>query len=324
MRGERVAVLGGAGCLGTHITRVLAGAGVDVTVLSRRLPPGFPQARTAVQALPQGPSAAVLSEALAECGAEVVVNAAGATQGDARTMVQSNVRLIRNLVRAIAALPNRPRVVQIGSAAEYGAQPGRTAITELTACSPVGLYGRTKLAATDAVLEAIREGAIQGAVLRVFNPIGPVTPVNSVLGTVGTQLIRQRYLPNPLVETGSLDTYRDFVDVRDVASAVLLAVRHEAPPPVVNIARGEAVSVRSLVRRLVQISGVPARLLERPVLHQHRSQGLNWQQAALGVVQLELGWHPRYGLHTSLHDLWTAATETGVEWAGGADEVECS
>jgi nucleoside-diphosphate-sugar epimerase len=322
MRGERVAVLGGDGYIGTHITRALTAEGVRVTILSRRPPSGPLQADTAVRLLPQRPSAAALSDALAESGAEVVINAAGATQGTVRAMVQSNVRLARTLVEAAAAVPNWPRLVQIGSAAEYGAQPEGTAVTELTGCSPSGAYGRTKLAATGAVLEAILEGVVRGTVLRVFNPIGPMSPVSSVLGGVGVQLLRHRNLPNPLVETGPLDAYRDFVDVRDVASAVLLAVSHQAPPPVVNIARGQAVNVRDLVRRLVQVSGVPARVLERPVLARHRSQGLAWQQAALDVAKGELGWVPRYELHESLRDLWSAATTTGTERADDPDQTE--
>ncbi|WP_179886756.1 NAD-dependent epimerase/dehydratase family protein [Streptomyces sp. st77] len=320
MRDERVAVLGGAGYLGTHITRALLADGVQVTVLSRRPPAGSLQAGIAIQLLPQRPSAAALSHALADSAAQVVINAAGATQGDARAMVQCNVRLARNLLKAAMLVPNKPRVVHIGSAAEYGAQPEGSAVTELTECSPAGVYGRTKLAGTEAVLEAIHGGAVRGTVLRIFNPIGPMSPASSVLGGIGVQLLRQQNLPMPLVETGPLDAYRDFVDVRDVASAALLAMRHEGPPPVVNVARGEAVSVRDLVRRLVQVSGLQARLLERPVLARHRSQGLAWQQADLEVAKGELGWVPRYELHESLRDLWSAATTTVTGWAGGPDQ----
>lgn len=322
MRGERVAVLGGTGFIGTHITRALAAEDVRVTILSRRPPTGPLETGTAVRLLPQCPSAAALAEALAGSGAEVVINATGATQGTVHAMVQSNVRLARTFVEAAAAVPNRPRLVQIGSAAEYGAQPEGIAVTEMTRCSPSGIYGRTKLAASGAVLEAIHEGVVRGTVLRVFNPIGPMSPVSSVLGGVGLQLLRQRNLPNPLVETGPLDAYRDFVDVRDVASAVLLAVRHQAPPPVINIACGRAVGVRDLVRRLVQVSEVPAHVLERPVLARHRSQGLSWQQGAPDVAKKELGWVPRYELHESLRDLWSAATTTGNGRAVGPDQKE--
>ncbi|MEU5278720.1 NAD(P)-dependent oxidoreductase [Streptomyces asoensis] len=312
-------MLGATGYLGTHITRALAEDGAQVTILSRRPPDASLQKRITVQLLPQRPSAAALAAALADSEAQVVINAAGVTQGDIRAMVQSNVRLARYVLGAAATVPGRPRVVHIGSAAEYGTQPEGSAVTEVTACSPFGAYGRTKLAATDAVLEAIDEGAIRGTVLRVFNPVGPMSPAGSVLGGVGAQLAHQRTLPNPQVETGPLDACRDFVDVRDVASAVLLAVTHEASPPVVNIARGEAVGVRDLVRRLVELSGVRARLLERPALASRRSQGLAWQEAAVEIARGQLGWVPRYELHESLRDLWNAATAMAPARAGGPD-----
>lgn len=303
-----MAVLGGAGYLGSHITRLLAGEGAQVTILSRRPPDEPLQSGIAVQLLPQRPSASALSNALASSAVQAVVNAAGATCGSFRMMVQSNVGLVCDLLEAAATVPNKPRIVHIGSAAEYGAQRDETAVSELTECSPTSVYGRTKLAATGAVLESIHEGIVRGTVLRVFNPIGPMSPASSVLGGVSVQLLQQRSLPAPLVETGPLNTCRDFVDVRDVASAVLLALRLEAPPSVVNIARGQATRVRDLVRCLVQISGVPARLLERPALAPHRSQGLAWQEAAVDVARGQLGWVPRYEPYESLRDLWSTAT----------------
>ncbi|MFH8515722.1 NAD-dependent epimerase/dehydratase family protein [Streptomyces gelaticus] len=319
MRVERIAVVGAVGYLGTHITRALIEDGAQVTILSRRPPDASFQEGITVQLLPQRLSAATLAAALAGSEAQVVINAAGVTQGSIRAMVQSNVRLARCVLGAAATVPGRPRVVHIGSAAEYGFQPEGSAVTEGAACSPSGMYGRTKLAATGAVLEAIDEGAVRGTVLRVFNPVGPMCPASSVLGGVGAQLAHQRNLPNPQVETGPLDACRDFVDVRDVASAVLLAVRHETPPPIVNIARGEAVSVRDLVRRLVEVSGVRARVLERPVLASRRSQGLAWQEAAVEVAKEQLGWVPRYELPESLRDLWNAATAMATARTDGPD-----
>ncbi|WP_198348196.1 NAD-dependent epimerase/dehydratase family protein [Plantactinospora sp. KBS50] len=163
-------------------------------------------------------------------------------------LTASNVTLVRRLVAAVAELPWRPRLVHLGSVHEYGPVPAGALIREGDEPRPVSPYGRTKLLGTEAVLAAVRRGAIDATVLRVVNVSGPGTPARSLLGQVARQLYAHRCRPavanahpgpaggpglTGLATTGCaapavlrlapLRAYRDFVDVRDIADAVCAA-----------------------------------------------------------------------------------------------------
>nr|WP_322975329.1 NAD-dependent epimerase/dehydratase family protein [Actinacidiphila bryophytorum] len=64
------------------------------------------------------------------------------------------------------------RLVQLGSAAEYGPGVPGTALAESAAARPAGVYGATKLAGTLAVAGS----GLDAVVLRVFNPVGAGAP----------------------------------------------------------------------------------------------------------------------------------------------------
>ena len=112
---------------------------------------------------------------------------------------------------------------------------------------PAAVYGVTKLAGTRLVELAMAAG-LDGVVLRVFNPVGPGAPGSNLPGKVAAELHRALARGTD-VQLGSLDAVRDFIDVRDVADAVIAA----APRPrwrtcVLNIGTGRGVPVRTMVR----------------------------------------------------------------------------
>ena len=101
---------------------------------------------------------------------------------------------------------------------------------------------------------------------------------------------------------------RDFVDVRDVADAVLAAaVAPARPHPVLNVGRGLGVPVRALVTELLGISGCTVRVHEDAPAPA-RSADIPWQQADLTLTRQDLDWAPRRDLATSLTDMWEASS----------------
>ena len=74
-----------------------------------------------------------------------------------------------------------------------------------------------------------RRPVSHAVVLRVFNPVGPGAPEESLPGRVAAEL-RRALASGAEVRLGSLDAVRDFVDARDVADAVIAAAAGPAPP----------------------------------------------------------------------------------------------
>lgn len=309
-RGRRVTVFGGTGFVGRRLCADLAAAGAEVLSVARR-PPAGPYGY-GFRALDLGGCAvAELTALLEDQDPDIVVNATGSIWGLTEDQMERSCaeparRLVGALLaraaetRAGARATRRPRLVHLGSVLEYGPieRSGRTHPS--LPARPDSAYGRAKLAATDEVLSATRTGALDATVLRLANVAGPGTPAISLLGRVAARLADPA-TAEPVIELTALEAYRDYVDVRDVAEAVIRAFDAPVLGRVLDIGRGEAVSVRSLVRLLIEVSGRRAELVETPGSGGGRGE---WICVDPEPAQRLLGWTARHSPVDSLSALW--------------------
>ncbi|MDT9695238.1 NAD(P)-dependent oxidoreductase [Streptomyces sp. P17] len=286
----RILVLGFTGYLGGHVverlralpgTRVLGGGRASDADHRIDLASADPER---------------LAKTLASAAPGAVVNCAGAVAGDAVTLAEVNTRGPAVLCAALRAAAPAARLIHLGSAAEYGPGAPGVPVTESAPTSPVGLYGATKLAGT----AAIAASGLDAVVLRVGNPVGPGAPATGLPGRVAA-LLREA---GPVLRLGDLSAYRDFVDVRDVARAVELAVTATGPlPSVLNIGGGTAVQVREVVGRLAELAGFRGRIGETAP-SSARSAQVSWQCSDITAAHDTLGWRPTRTLEESLSALW--------------------
>ncbi|WP_307850373.1 NAD-dependent epimerase/dehydratase family protein [Crossiella equi] len=297
-------LLGATGFIGRHVHHRLGRLGdVEVVTVARSENPESPQH---VRLDLAGADEHTIAGLLERSEPDVVVNCAGAVGGDLAEMSACNIDLPAALVGAALAAGHRPRLVHLGSAAEYGKVMTGVPVTEHTPTRPVGVYGITKLAATRLVCLARRAG-LDAVVLRVFNPIGPGSPPGNVAGRLAQELLRAQ-AEGDEVRLGPLSAVRDFVDVRDVASAVsAAAVTPGVDEPVLNVASGEGVAVGELAKALTGIAGYTGPIGQADT-GSARSADVPWQQADISAIGKALDWRPAHSLATSLSDLWQEAT----------------
>ncbi|MER5793975.1 NAD(P)-dependent oxidoreductase [Streptomyces sp. NPDC001980] len=290
----RILVLGHTGYLGTHVAAGL------------RAVPG-------AQVLGGGRSATAdhrvdlatvrpeqLAKTLAAVAPDAVVNCAGATGGDPVALAEVNARGPAVLCAALRDAAPAARLVHLGSAAEYGPGVPDAPVTESAPTSPAGPYGATKLAGTAAVTAA----GLDAVVLRVGNPVGPGAPAASLPGRITALLREAGPDPEAVLRLGDLSAYRDFVDVRDVARAVVLAATARGPlPPVLNVGGGRAVPVRELVHALAGRAGFCGRI-EESTTGSVRSARVSWQCSDIAAAERTLGWRPAHTLDDALAALW--------------------
>jgi nucleoside-diphosphate-sugar epimerase len=289
----RVLLIGASGFIGRHVRVRAAATGFEVVTVSRSPGAGDVCLDLATAA------PADLAELIGKEAPDAVVNCGGATRGDPAELVSGNVVAVANLVGALASAP--VRLVQLGSAAEYGKVPPGKPVTESAEPRPAGPYGVTKLAGT----EIVRAARLNAVVLRVFNPIGPGMPASTLAGRIAAGLRGG----DAEVRVGSLAAHRDFVDVRDVADAVLTAVRAPGPlPPVLNVGSGRATPLREVADSLAECAGPGRRIAEDAAGGSARSAEVPWQRADIGAIGRALGWAPTIDLSTSLRDLWEETT----------------
>lgn len=296
----RIVVAGGDGYIGSRVCRgLLSVPSVSVRPLSRRVN------GSAIAPIDLVEAPVALGSMLAEYRPDVVINCAGTTSPDLRACVEAHVVATANLLAAVAKAAPGCRVIQLGSAAEYGqAVSPPLRLNEDTPPVPRGAYAVSKLSST---LLAVTHGPTLGLeciALRVFNLIGPdMTP-----GTIIPNLMRilanpERGVADP-VELGRIDIYRDFIHIDDVVSAIISAVLVGSigSGTIINVGSGEAVMVRELVRQLLDAAGHQGAIRE-VAAGTGRSVGVTWQCADIGRARNLLGWSPRRSLSDSITEL---------------------
>ncbi|WP_029892466.1 NAD-dependent epimerase/dehydratase family protein [Nocardia brasiliensis] len=299
-------VLGGTGFVGGHIANTLRDNGYRTVTVSRR--PTSTGATHCALDLETG-DAQPLIEVLRTHEPALVVNAAGSYWGaDEPQLHRSFVTATETALTALAARPDRrPRYVHLGSVMEYGPLPELGSVDESAPTEPESAYGRTKLAATELVRAAIAAGTVDGVVLRATNSIGPGVHPGSLIGKVGSALAANRD-GRARIELSPLAAHRDYIDVRDLAEAVLAAARTGDTVDVVNIGRGQALSVRELVDRLVTISEVPVDIVETAAAPTAPGTSSIWLEVATETAARTLGWRVTRSIDQALHDYWRTLT----------------
>lgn len=242
---------------------------------------------------------------LVDSAADVVVNCIGVTAGTSEQMLDSNVRVVAKVLSALSGRAD-VRLVQIGSAAEYGDTVVHRPVREADLPVPVDEHGRTKLTATRLVLGAAAQGRVRGTVLRVFDPIGPDAPQWTLVGRAARGIEDAQSSGARTVRLGSLSSFRDFIDVRDVAAAVADAgTSPHSSGALLNVGRGVAVQQRELVELLASAAGFTGEIVEAtdaPV----PAPRVGWQQADISAIHSRLGWNPTHSLAESVATVWKA------------------
>jgi nucleoside-diphosphate-sugar epimerase len=298
---KRVLLLGGHGFIGSQI-RLLFEQQAEVLTLT-----GPPSAQLDLVSADE----AAWDKLLTEARPDVIVNATGRTTGTTRSLYEANLLLVSRLLSSLERLRLTPWLVQLGSAAEYGATPPNGAVSEEAACHPMNDYGMSKLAATRLIQKAMDLQTVQGVILRVFNPVGAGQSETTLPGRAARLLREARLQGQAQVTFGSLASSRDYLNVRDVARAVLTVARlsdeppavGSSPPGVLNVGSGMARSSREVVQGLRRLAGFTGRIGEQ-------SQGsprslVAWQQADVQRLRA-LGWSPHFTLEDALQDLWNS------------------
>jgi GDP-4-dehydro-6-deoxy-D-mannose reductase len=292
-------VTGGSGFLGRHVLDAIASGGVEPVALGRKAPPGWPSGRFVRGDLDDPLD---LACALGSVRPDVVIHAAGRTPPAlAQDLFRANVGGLARLIEALRHLGRPARLVVAGSAAELGPVPAdRLPADESCPCRPADPYGLSKWAATRLALAA--GGPLEVVVGRIFNPIGPGLPSTQAFGRFASLLAAPG--PDPLrLRVGDLDARRDFVDVRDAASALVALGSRGRAGSIYHVGTGHSRSVGEGLEALVRLSG------RRVVVESSGpGRGPSDSRADASRLAADAGWRPRFDFGRSLADLWAAAS----------------
>jgi nucleoside-diphosphate-sugar epimerase len=240
------------------------------------------------------------------------------TVGSAADFVRSNVLATAHLIDVVERSGAAARLIHIGSAAEYGRADADKPVAESRCARPLSPYGVTKLAATQLVSVATDAGRVDGVVLRVFNPLGPRMPQHTLPGAASRRMTDAMAGCATRIEMGPLDSVRDFVDVRDIATAVVAASTGPSPGvSVINIGSGIARSSRELVAALAAGLGFRG-IVGESAAGSLRSTDVPWLVADVALAARALEWRARHDLASSVR-LMLEQRADGAGEAGGPE-----
>jgi nucleoside-diphosphate-sugar epimerase len=299
--GRRALVIGARGFIGAHLSRVLVDQGWLVSSVSRsRGGPGWLTGHVLDESW--------LKTTLRETPWDGIVSLTGvqreAGEGD---LGRSVVTAASNLVESVAEICPKTPLVLLGSSAEYGPGDRDRAITEDGPVAPATPYGVCKLEATRLAALAGTSGRLSVKVVRPFNVVGPGAPEHLIWGKIAERIREIREDRSaPVLTLGSLESYRDLVDVRDVARGIASALDSGASGSVFNLCSGAPVQMRAAVAEMVRISGLEIQI-------QEEGRGIDpvpFQKGSFEKARKELGWKPVIDWKTSLRDLLSEKRES--------------
>lgn len=249
----RALVTGAAGFIGSNLVPELLKLGHSVLVLDN-----FSNSNR--DSLPQSPDISIREGDVcnyqdvleAVQGVDIVFHMA-AQVGNVLSMERPTADLKTNVVGTINLLQacqehNIKQIVYSSSSAIFG-ETQYVPVDESHPKDPMSPYGLSKYAAEKYCLILGAEYGLRIACLRYFNVYGALqyfNPYGNVLPIFAEKVLQGE----PLTIYGDGEQTRDFIDVRDIVRANILAMDHQANG-VFNIGTGVATTVNQLTKSVI-------------------------------------------------------------------------
>ncbi|HYK54669.1 MAG TPA: NAD-dependent epimerase/dehydratase family protein [Candidatus Eremiobacteraceae bacterium] len=229
-----------------------------------------------------------------------------------RTNVEGTINLLEAIFQTRSSIV---RLVIGSSGAVYGyGSVNCLPLGESASCSPMDLYSASKLASEH--VSKILSSRYCTPVLwaRIFNVVGAGQDERHICGRVAAQAsaIALGMSRNRTIEVGDLSTTRDFIDVRDVADALLLLAKAGTSGTIYNVATGVETSIERVVQLLLDIAGLSGTVTVARTYHRAADTPRNF--ADIGRLA-ELGFRPAYRLRDSLESVFNYYNKTLPEAA---------
>jgi UDP-glucose 4-epimerase len=188
------------------------------------------------------------------------------------------------------------RVVFISSGAVYGDQ-GEQPLQETAIPNPRSPYAVSKLAAEYYVRTIGNQWGIETVSLRVFNAYGPGQHLPASHPPVIPNFLRQAVRSGTLVVHSQGTQTRDYVFVDDVVRCMVAAATAPGINQLtINVGSGTEISIRNLVRLVLELTGSKAEVIYNP----RTDPGVSRMCADLTVARDKLGYQPRVSLDDGL------------------------
>ncbi len=229
-------------------------------------------------------------------GADYVFHLAAvvSVQESVENPLRTNEVNVRGTINVLEAARSQgiKKVINSSSCAIYG-DSYVLPLKETTLPDPKSPYAASKLAAENYCKVYSEVYGLKSISLRYFNVYGPKQdPFSDYAAVIPKFISRVLRRERPIIY-GDGEQTRDFVYVKDVVKANLLAI--EKGEGVYNIASGKSVSINELARLICRIAGEDV----NPIYEKEREGDIRHSVADVSKAR-EIGFEPSYSLEEGL------------------------
>ena len=243
-------VTGASGFVGRHLMPALAVAYPDAALLTPTI-----DVRNATEV-----DAAVRASTPDVCIHLAAVSAVAAAQQAPDLAWQVNLHGTMHLAWALSRHAPDCQMLFVSSADAYGASfRAGLKLDEAARLAPMSVYAETK-AIADLALGGMAAQGLRVVRLRPFNHTGPGQSPQFVVVAFASQIARiAAGIQTPVIQVGNIETWRDFLDVRDVCAAYVACIARRdslAPGTILNLASGQARRVGDVLADLAALARI--------------------------------------------------------------------
>ena len=301
-------ITGGAGFIGSHLSRALLARGDRVTIVDNlSTMVTHPNFRFAIDSIT---NEAVLDRLASEC--DVIVHLAAAV--GVKLVVERPVHTITTNVDGTAAVLQAARRYRaktlIASTSEVYGKGLRVPFNEDddvllgATCRHRWAYAASKMVDEFLGLAYYKEFGLPVVLFRLFNTVGPRQIGR--YGMVMPRFVRAALAGEPIPVYGDGTQSRCFCHVQDAVRAMIaLSQEPAAAGRVFNIGSTEQISILDLAKRVRSLTGSSSDIVLVPY-EQAYGEGFEDMQRRLpdiGRIQQLLGWTPEYSLDQIILDI---------------------
>jgi len=287
---KRALVTGGAGFIGSNLSRALLEKGLEVRIIDNL-------SMGKIENIPEGATfikGDILDESILKeivPSIDIIFHQAAKVSiresikeffDDANNNVMGTLNLLRSCCNSSVK-----KFIYASSMAVYADSESCVPIDENYIKEPISPYGISKLASEKYCINIAKEIGMDCIVLRYFNTYGKGQTLTPYVGVI-TIFINNLLNGKPPIIFGDGNQKRDFIYVGDVVQANLKAMEWNDPTGIFNIGTGETRSVN-------EVAGILCKKINsdiEPVYGEEKQGELKNSVADLKKTKKELGFYP--------------------------------